>query len=116
MSYMCIIAVEMACLPDFFNRVSAKEHITATFSLGALAKDCLATCAEAQEVNTGKRWPSACMLVYVVAPRHTHQRELHFVDCHLQLESNLALELHTSEITSSVLIVRAMRRPNLGAL
>ncbi len=54
--YMCVVAVEMACLPDFFNHVSAKEHIAAAFSLGALAKDCLATCAEAQEANTGKRW------------------------------------------------------------
>ncbi len=54
MSYMCVVAVEMVCLPDFFDRVSAQEHIAATFSLGALAKDCLATCAEAQEANTGK--------------------------------------------------------------
>ncbi len=60
MSYMCVVAV--------------KERIAATFSLGALAKDCLATCAEAQEANTGKRWPSARIFVYVVAPRHTHQR------------------------------------------
>ncbi len=47
MSYMCVVAVEMACLPDFFDRVSAKEHIAATYSPGALAKDCLVTCAEA---------------------------------------------------------------------
>ncbi len=70
MSYMCVVAVETA---DFFDRVSIKEHNAATFSLGALAKDCLANCAEAQEVNTGKRWPSACTFVYVVASRHTHQ-------------------------------------------
>ncbi len=50
MSYMCVEAVEMA---DFFDRVSAKEHTAATFSLGDLAKDCLATCAEAQSANTG---------------------------------------------------------------
>ncbi len=74
MSYMCIVGVEMACLLDFFDCVSVKEHIAATFSLGALAKDCLATCVEAQEANIGKRWPSACICVYVVAPRHTHQR------------------------------------------
>ncbi len=58
MSDMCVVAVEMACLPDFFDRVSVKEHIAATFSLGALAKDHLATYmymyAEAHEVNTGK--------------------------------------------------------------
>ncbi len=66
MSYICVVAVEMACLPDFFDRVSVKEHIAATFSLGALAKDCLATCAEAQEANTGKRWPSARIFVYVL--------------------------------------------------
>ncbi len=24
---MCVVAVEMACLPDFFDHVSAKEHI-----------------------------------------------------------------------------------------
>ncbi len=71
---MCVVAVEMACLPDFFARVSAKEHIAATYSLGALAIDCLATCTEAQEANTGKQWPSARIFVYVVAPRHTHQR------------------------------------------
>ncbi len=53
MSYMYVVAVEMACLPDFVNHVSVKERIAATFSLGALAKDCLATCAEAQEANTG---------------------------------------------------------------
>ncbi len=68
MSYMCVVAIEMACLPDFFDRVSVKEYIAATFSLGGLAKVCLATCAEAQ------RWPSAHIFVYVVAPRHTHQR------------------------------------------
>ncbi len=55
MSYMCVVAVNMACLLDFFDRVSVKEHITAAFSLGGLAKDYLATCAEAQEANTGKR-------------------------------------------------------------
>ncbi len=71
---MCVVVVEMACLRDFLDRVSVKEHIAATFSLGALAKDCLATCAEAQEANTGKRWPSACIFVHVVAPRYTHQR------------------------------------------
>ncbi len=76
MSYICVVAVEMASLPDFFDHVhvSVKEHIAATFSLGGLAKDCLATCVEAQEANTGKRWPSARIFVYVVAPRHTHQR------------------------------------------
>ncbi len=31
MSYMCVVAVEMVCLPVFFDRVSAKKHITATF-------------------------------------------------------------------------------------
>ncbi len=88
MSYKCVQAVEMACLPDFFDCVSAKEHIAATFSLGAWPKDCLATCAEAQEANAGKRWPSARIFVYVVAPRHTHHD---FVDCHLELESVHAL-------------------------
>ncbi len=28
---MCVVVVEMECFPDFFNRVSTKEHITATF-------------------------------------------------------------------------------------
>ncbi len=76
MSYMCVVAVETACLriPDFFDRVSVKEHIAATFSLGALAKDFLAPYVEAHEANTGKQWPSACIFVYVVALRHTHQR------------------------------------------
>ncbi len=74
MSHKCLLAVEMACLPDFFDHVSAKEHIAATFSLEALAKGCLATCAESQEANTRNRWPSACIFVYVVAPRHIHQR------------------------------------------
>ncbi len=76
-SYMCVVVVEMACVPDFFDRVSTKEHIAAAFSLEALAKGCLATCAdtaETQEANTGKRWSSVCTFVYVVAPRHTHQR------------------------------------------
>ncbi len=35
MSYMCVVAVEMA---DFFDRVSTKKHITATFSLENLGK------------------------------------------------------------------------------
>ncbi len=77
MSYMCVVSVEMTCLPDFFDHVSANEHITATFSLGALAKDCLATCVEAQEANSGKQWPSARIFVYVVAPHHTHQLPYH---------------------------------------
>ncbi len=38
MSYMYLVAVEIACLSDFFDLVSAKEHITATYSLGAFAK------------------------------------------------------------------------------
>ncbi len=75
MSYMCVVAVELVCLPDFFDHVGAKEHITATFSLGAWPKDCLASCAEAQEANTGpgKQWPSARIFVYMVAPHHTHE-------------------------------------------
>ncbi len=31
MSHMCVVAVEMGCLPNFFNHVSAKQHIAATF-------------------------------------------------------------------------------------
>ncbi len=54
MSYMCVVVVEMVCLPDFFNCVSVKEHIAATFSLGALAKDCLATCVNCTKLTCNK--------------------------------------------------------------
>ncbi len=82
MYYMCVVEVEMECLPDFFDRASVEEHIaaTCTFSLGALAIDCLATCVEAHEANTGKRWPSVRLFVYVVTSHHTHQRWLNFAD------------------------------------
>ncbi len=35
---MCVVAVETAYLPVFFNRVSAQEHIAATLSLGRFGK------------------------------------------------------------------------------
>ncbi len=98
--------VEKACLPDLLDRLSAKEHIAATFRpTEPISKDCQATCVEAQEANAGKQWPCKCTHLCVSgSPRHTHQHQLVFTDCYSELESDLALEVHICRVSISVLI------------
>ncbi len=88
MSYMCVVAVKMACLRDFFDRVSAKEHIAATFSLGSLGKRLSIDLCGGPGSEHKKAMAKRTHLCVRGSPSpHT----IEFVACHSKLESDLAL-------------------------
>ncbi len=79
-SYMCVVAV--------FDRVSVKIHITATFNLGRLGKKLSIDLCGGQHWKTMAKRMDLCVRG---SPRYTHQLQLDFADCNLELESDLAL-------------------------
>ncbi len=88
MSYMCVVTVEMACLWDFFDHVSVKEHIAATFSLGSLGKRLSIDLCGGPGSKHRKAMANRTHLCVRGSPSpHT----IEFVACHSKLESVLVL-------------------------